>query len=106
MLVIFSSMLFYTNHVYLPCEGDPTPSKIYKNSKFYPFFKDALGAIDGTHNNCCPPAANHKASCDYKGHLTQNCLAICDLDMTFHYVFSRWDGSALDSTIGAFKVAS
>ena len=75
------------------------PSKIYENSKFYLFFKDVLGAIDGTHINCCPPAADHEASCDYKGHLTQNCLAICDFNMTLHYVFSRWDRSALDSTM-------
>ena len=99
MLVIFSSMPFYTDHIYLPHKGDPTPSKIYENSKFYPFFKDTLGAIDGMHINCCPPAADHKASCDYKGHLTQNCLAICDFNMTFCYVFSGWDGSAPDSTM-------
>ena len=97
MLVIFSSMPFYTDHVYLPCKGDPTPFKIYKNSKFYLFFKDVLGVIDGTHINCHPPAADCKASHDYKGHLAQNCLTICDFHMTFCYVFSRWDGSALDS---------
>ena len=99
MLVVFSSMPFYTDHIYLPCKGDPTPSKIYKNSKFYPFFNDALGAIDGTHINCCPPAADCEALGDYKGHVTQNCLAICNFDMTFCYVFSRWDRSAPDSTM-------
>ena len=29
----------------------------------------------------------------------QNCLAICDFNMIFHYVLSGWDGSALDSTM-------
>ena len=33
----------------------------------------------------------------------QNCFAICDFNMmfhmTFHYVLSGWDGSALDSTM-------
>ena len=67
MLVISSSIPFYADHVYLPHKGDPTPSKIYENSKFYPFFKDALGAIDGMHINCCPPAADHEALC-YDSH--------------------------------------
>ena len=99
MLVISSSIPFYADHVYLPHKGDPTPSKIYENSKFYPFFKDALGAIDGMHINCCPPAADHEALHDYKGHITQNCLAICNFNMTFCYVCSRWGGSAPDSTM-------
>ena len=51
------------------------------------------------HINCCPSAADCEASCDYKGQLTQNCLAICDFNMIFHYVLSGWDGSALDSTM-------
>ena len=92
-------MPFYTNHVHLPHEDTPTPSKIYNNSKFYLFFRDALGAIDGTHINCCPPVADCEASHGYKGHLTQNCLAICDFNMAFHYVFSGWDRSTTDYTM-------
>ena len=99
MLVIFSSMPFYTDHVHLPCKDDPTPSKISNNTKFYPFFRDTLGAIDGTHTNCCPAAADCEASYDYKGHLTQNCLAICNFNMAFCYVFSGCDGSTTDSTM-------
>jgi len=49
-----SSPPFYTKYVYLPSEMMPTPDEIKDNPKFYPFFSDALGAIDGTHINCCP----------------------------------------------------
>ena len=90
-------MPFYTDQIYLPHKGDP--SKIYENNKFYPFFKDMLGAIDGTPINFCPPAADHEALCDYKGYLTQDCLTICDFDTIFCDVFSVWDRSPPDSMI-------
>ena len=80
----------FTSHV------KTTPSRIFHNSKFYPFFQNTLGAIYGTHINCCPPAADPKASHDHKGCLTQNCLAICNFNMAFHYVFSGWDAQITD----------
>ena len=42
MLVIFSLMPFCTDHVHLLHEYDTTPTKIYNNSRFYPFFRDTL----------------------------------------------------------------
>jgi hypothetical protein len=99
MLNFFSSPPFYNNYVQLPREHAPVPDEIQDNPKFYPFFKDALGAIDGTHFNCCPSAADREAARDRKGNLTQNCLAICGFDMTFYYVFSGWEGSTADSTM-------
>ncbi|KZT01762.1 uncharacterized protein LAESUDRAFT_663285 [Laetiporus sulphureus 93-53] len=54
MLYIFSSPPFYTKYVKLPSEHDPTPSEIHNNPRFWSFFKDELGAIDGTHINCSP----------------------------------------------------
>lgn len=47
MTFIFSSPPFYTNHVKLP--DDSVPFKIQWNSKFFPYFKDALGTVDGSH---------------------------------------------------------
>ena len=29
----------------------------------------------------------------------QNCLAACDFNMKFVYIFSGWDGSTVDSTM-------
>ena len=99
MLVFFSSAPFYTHFVKLPPIGAPVPPEIRDNSKYYPFFKDALGAINGTHINCSASAEMWQAACDRKGGITQNCLAICSFDMTFYYILSRWDGSAADSTM-------
>jgi DDE superfamily endonuclease len=99
MLIFFSSSPFYTQYVHLPPVGTPTPPIILNNPKYYPFFKDALGAIDGTHINCSASAEMRQAARDRKGGVTQNCLAICGFDMIFYYIFSGWDGSAADSTM-------
>jgi hypothetical protein len=99
MLIFFSSAPFYNQYVHLPPVGAPTPPKIRNNPKFYPFFKDALSAIDGTHINCNAMAEMRQAARDRKGSITQNCLAICRFDMKFYYIFSGWDGSAADSTM-------
>ena len=99
MLIFFSSAPFYTQYVHLPPIDAPTPPEILNNPKYFPFFKDALGAIDGTHINCSATAAMREAARDRKGGVTQNCLAICGFDMSFYYIFSGWDGSAADSTM-------
>jgi len=99
MLSFFSSPPFYNKYVQLPHADTPIPPEIWNNPEFYPFFRDALGAIDGTHINCCPSAADQHATRDRKGGITQNCLVICGFDMVFYYVFSGWEGSALDATI-------
>ena len=99
MPIFFSSPLFYTQYVHLPPDGTPTPPIILNNSKYYPFFKNALGAIDGTHINCSASAEMCQAAHDRKSGITQNCLAICGFDMIFYHIFSGWDGSAADSTI-------
>jgi hypothetical protein len=99
MLVFFSSPPFYTNNVRLPTVNEPTPLHIAQDPKFFPFFKDCLGAMDGTHFACNPTAAERHANRDRKGTVTQNCLAVCTFDMKFIYVFPGWEGSASDSTM-------
>jgi hypothetical protein len=99
MLIFFSSPPFYTQYVHLPPADAPTPPIILNNPKYYPFFKNVLGAIDGTHINCSASVEMREAARDRKGGITQNCLAICGFDMIFYYIFSGWDGSAADSTM-------
>ena len=99
MLIYFSSVPFYTDNVHLPHDHFPIPPEIQENTKFFPFFKDTLGAVDGTHINCNATTTDRQAAHDCKGAVTQNCLAICTFDMRFLYIFSGWDGSASDSTM-------
>ena len=83
----------------LPDANSPTPPEIRDSSKFYPFFCDALGAIDGTHIRCTATAADRDASRNRKGVVTQNCLAACSFDLRFTYFLSGWEGSTHDSTL-------
>ncbi|KIJ63717.1 hypothetical protein HYDPIDRAFT_46471, partial [Hydnomerulius pinastri MD-312] len=62
MLVAFSSPGIYAKYVHLPHIDNPTPMKIYNNPKYMPFFKDAIGAIDGTHIACTLSAAERDAA--------------------------------------------
>ncbi|KIJ63750.1 hypothetical protein HYDPIDRAFT_54704, partial [Hydnomerulius pinastri MD-312] len=55
MLVIFSTQPFYTTYVQSPT-SEHVSRKIRNNPKFWPFFKDAIGAIDGSHIHISPPA--------------------------------------------------
>ena len=99
MLVIFSSPPFYTKYVNPPFEGDPIPDYIRLNPKFYPYLKDAIGAIDGTHfhAHAHAAAANRDALRDHNGELTTNTLAACDFQMCFLHIQSGWEGSVADS---------
>ncbi|KIK13573.1 hypothetical protein PISMIDRAFT_50956, partial [Pisolithus microcarpus 441] len=49
MVDTFSEGPIYGTYVCLPRADSPIPSCITNNPKFYPFFKDAIGAINGTH---------------------------------------------------------
>lgn len=99
ILLTFSSPSFYAKNVYIPEANSPVPKYIQKNSDFFPFFKDAIGAIDGTHISCTPSASEHVASTNRRGAFTRNCLAACTFDMRFVYLSSGWDSGAVDSTM-------
>ena len=55
MTIIFSSPAFYNKYVNLPTADTPIPDLIVNNPKFSPF-RDALGAIDGSHIHTSPSA--------------------------------------------------
>ncbi|XP_058185332.1 uncharacterized protein LOC131302618 isoform X1 [Rhododendron vialii] len=69
------------------------------NPKYWPFFKDCIGAIDGTHIDAKVPA---REQIPYRGrHKTtsQNVMAACSFDMRFTYILSGWEGTANDSRV-------
>jgi hypothetical protein len=47
---------------------------ILHNLRFYLYFANVLGTIDGTHITCTPSAAEQQTVPNYKGFLLQNCL--------------------------------
>jgi hypothetical protein len=99
MLFIFSSHPFYTKCVHLPTADDPVPPEIRNQPKFWPYFKDALGALDGSHLHCAPPAYDRSAYRNRKGFVSQNCLFACSFGLQFVYAYTGWEGSATDARV-------
>jgi hypothetical protein len=81
---------------------DPTFSTEHeklRDDRFWPHFKGAIGAIDGSHVQVVVPndeVVNH--TCRH-GYTSQNILAICDFDMRFTFAVAGWPGSAHDTRI-------
>jgi hypothetical protein len=99
VLNILSSGAFYGQYVRLPRVDDPPPDFIRNQPKFWPFFQGAIGAIDGTHINACPSAAERHTARNRKGGISQNCLACVSFEMQFLYFLSGWEGSAADASM-------
>ncbi|KAH6904548.1 hypothetical protein BKA70DRAFT_1051955, partial [Coprinopsis sp. MPI-PUGE-AT-0042] len=57
---------FYSKYVQLPLISAPVTNIILSSPRLFPFFKDVLGAIDETHINCCPLAAERQAAHNHK----------------------------------------
>ncbi|KAH6835179.1 nuclease HARBI1-like protein [Perilla frutescens var. hirtella] len=75
------------------------PAKIQESTRFMPFFKDCIGAIDGTHIPAMVPGREVSSFCNRHGMQSQNVLAACNFDLQFMYVLSGWEGSAHDSKL-------
>jgi hypothetical protein len=99
ILNLLTSEAFYNSYVKLPDADTPLASEISDNPKFYPFFKDCQGSIDGTHLDAFVPDYAVPRYRDRKGRLSQNVLAACSQDMRFTYILSGWEGSASDGHI-------
>nr|KAJ0226680.1 hypothetical protein LSAT_V11C100010150 [Lactuca sativa] len=80
-------------------KGDVVPREIQESMRFYPFFKDCIGAIYGTH--VCVHVPNKDAP-RYSGRNRYpkiNVLDVCTFDLKFTYVLTGWEGNASDSRI-------
>ncbi|XP_077228388.1 protein ANTAGONIST OF LIKE HETEROCHROMATIN PROTEIN 1-like [Tasmannia lanceolata] len=85
--------------IFIKPPSPDTPRQIRENPRWYPYFKDCIGAIDGTHIPAKVPAEMKKRFIGRKGTPTQNVLAACDFDLIFTFVAAGWEGSASDSRI-------
>jgi hypothetical protein len=81
---------------------DPTFSTDYarvRKNRFLPYFKGAIGAIDGSHVKVVMPVdevVNH--TCRHR-YTSQNVLAIYDFDMRFTFIVAGWPGAAHNTRI-------
>ncbi|XP_057443774.1 uncharacterized protein LOC130735922 [Lotus japonicus] len=75
------------------------PDEIKNDVRYYPYFKDCIGAIDGTHIRVCVPPQLQATYIGRKGYTTTNVMAACDFNMCFTFVWAGWEGSAHDAKI-------
>ncbi|XP_072146575.1 protein ALP1-like [Setaria viridis] len=73
--------------------------RILGSRRWNPYFKDCIGAIDGTHVLARVPLKMQAAFRCRKHTITQNVLAAVDFDIRFTYVLASWEGSAHDALI-------
>ncbi|KAK5812661.1 hypothetical protein PVK06_028098 [Gossypium arboreum] len=96
-VVLRAVLKLYKLVIRLPDES--TPSEIRNNPRFYPYFKDCIGALDGTHVRASVPLNIQGRFRSRKGGTTQNVLAAITFDLKFSYVLAGWEGSAHNSRI-------
>ena len=99
MVDAFSFPPFYTKYVKQPTADDPLSSFFKDDSKMWPFFRHALGAIDGSHIPFYPPASEREIYRNRKGFCSQNGLFCCTFSLYFSYSLTGWEGSSSDARV-------
>ncbi|KAK1661910.1 hypothetical protein QYE76_050069 [Lolium multiflorum] len=76
-----------------------TPTKIKNSYRWFPYFMDCIGAIDGTHVSAKVPRSMSATFRGRKHYTSHNVITAVDFDMRFTYVLAGWDGSSHDASI-------
>jgi len=67
--------------------------------KYWPWFEDAVGALDGSHIQAYVANEEQGPWRNRKGYLSQNVLAVVNHERLFTYVLPGWEGSAHDGRV-------
>ncbi|KAJ4791508.1 nuclease [Rhynchospora pubera] len=88
------------DYIKLPGPDAQVHPKLREGTQYYAF-KDAIGAIDGTHIPAFPDTDEEfkERWRNRKGNITQNVMAAVDFDGRFVAVLAGWEGSGHDSLI-------
>jgi len=82
-----------------PTIDTPLSERIANDPKFFPYFDNCLGALDGTHVEAIVGEEEKGAFRNRKGDITQNVLGVANFDLTFAYILTGWEGSAHDGRV-------
>ncbi|XP_020519196.1 uncharacterized protein LOC105420184 [Amborella trichopoda] len=85
------------DYVHLPLSS--SPSEIRKKSIYYLFFKNCIGAIDGTHIHVSIGVEEQAPQWNRKGFLLQNVIVACSFELRFEYVLVGWERSSSNSSV-------
>nr|CAD1842663.1 unnamed protein product [Ananas comosus var. bracteatus] len=84
--------------IQLPSSNIGMHPKIRDNPLFHPF-KNAIGAIDGTHIPVIVKKSKQPRYRCRKGYTSQNMMAACSFDHQFLFICTGWEGSAADMRV-------
>jgi hypothetical protein len=77
ILNMLTLMKIYSAYVKLPTCSSPVPDEIRESVDFWPYFKDCIGAIDGSHIPAFAPESMWTRFWNWKGQVSQNILVWC-----------------------------
>lgn len=97
--VLSALRLLYNDETKLPTGQEPTPNHLQDNSSLWPYFKDCIGALDGSHLPVNIPENEQAAWRNRKQVITQNILGVCDFNLVFVHILAGWEGSAHDGKV-------
>lgn len=77
------------------------PEPVLENStdERWKWFKNCLGALDGTYIRVRVPNQDKPRYRNQKGEIATNILGVCSQDLQFIYVLPGWEGSTADSRV-------
>ncbi|KAK0571848.1 hypothetical protein LWI29_000578 [Acer saccharum] len=84
-------------HNILLISPDPVPENC--TDEKWKWFKNCLGALDGTFIQVHVPEVDKPRFRSRKGEIATNVLGVCSRDMIFTFVLPGWEGSASDSRV-------
>ncbi|MQL94147.1 hypothetical protein Taro_026797 [Colocasia esculenta] len=97
--VIKAIALLRFTYIVLPSGTDLVHPRIRHDDRFYPYFKDAIGATDGTYILAHVLKDRQARYRNRKNVISQNVMGICGFDLIFHYVSVGFEGAAADMTV-------
>jgi len=89
-----------------PTVDDPISAHIQNNRRYYPYFVNCVGALDGSHIPAFVSSDDQRRFRNRKGILSQNVLGVVSWDMVFTFVHVGWEGSAHDGRVLADAMAN
>uniref|UniRef100_A0A803N0V2 DDE Tnp4 domain-containing protein n=1 Tax=Chenopodium quinoa TaxID=63459 RepID=A0A803N0V2_CHEQI len=75
------------------------PPEVANGTRYWPFFKDAIGALDGTLIDAIVSDTNGVPFRDRHGKKSWNVLAYCSFDRIYTFINVGWEGSVHDTTV-------
>lgn len=98
---VLSSLLKLASDIVKPTRNEFATASPFLEGKpqYWPYFKNCIGALDGTHIAVRPPSGNSEPFRGRKGEPTMNVLAICNFDMRFIYAYVGVPGRAHDTKV-------